>query len=136
MLRLIQFRQLYASKSGFAVHRQIYVRKKISIRCNRIEHWAHLRCAGIRLAQYTDTWTPRHSPRHWPNPTTHSPFTPPEHRQTSHTQPVPTGFLKHISYAKNKVAKGLGIIFKARMFVDKNVYVVFTMLLSTYPSCV
>ena len=38
-------------------HRQIQVRKQISIRCNRIEHWVHLRCAGIRLAQYTDTWT-------------------------------------------------------------------------------
>ena len=33
---------------------------------------------------------------------------------------------EHISYVKNKVSKGLGIIFKARMFVDKNVYVVFT----------
>ena len=22
-----------------------------------IEHWVHLRCAGTRLAQYTDTWT-------------------------------------------------------------------------------
>ena len=38
-------------------HRQIQVRKQISIRCNRIEHWVHLRYAGIRLAQYTDTWT-------------------------------------------------------------------------------
>ena len=38
-------------------HRQIQVRKEISIRCNRIEHWVHLRCASIRLAQYTDTWT-------------------------------------------------------------------------------
>ena len=35
-------------------HRQFQVRKQISIKCNRIEH---LRCAGIRLAQYTDTWT-------------------------------------------------------------------------------
>ena len=26
---------------------------------------------------------------------------------------------EHISYVKNKVSKGLGIIFKARMFVDK-----------------
>ena len=33
---------------------------------------------------------------------------------------------EHISYVKNKVSRGLGIIFKARMFVDKNVYVVFT----------
>ena len=38
-------------------HKQIHVRKQISIRCNRIEHWVHLRCAGIRKAQYTDTWT-------------------------------------------------------------------------------
>ena len=38
-------------------HRQIQVRKQISIWCNRIEHWVHLRCTGIRLAQYTDEWT-------------------------------------------------------------------------------
>ena len=38
-------------------HKQIHVRKQISIRCNRIEHWVHLRCASIRQAQYTDTWT-------------------------------------------------------------------------------
>ena len=38
-------------------HKQIHVRKQISIRCNRIEHWVHLRCVGIRQAQYTDTWT-------------------------------------------------------------------------------
>ena len=38
-------------------HNKIHVRKQISIRCNRIEHWVHLRCAGIRQAQYTDTWT-------------------------------------------------------------------------------
>ena len=36
-------------------HKQIHVRKQISIRCYRIEHWVHLRCAGIRQAQYTDT---------------------------------------------------------------------------------
>ena len=36
-------------------HRLIQVRKQISIRCNRIEHWVHLRCTRIRLAQYTDT---------------------------------------------------------------------------------
>ena len=38
-------------------YKQIHVRKQISIMCNRIEHWVHLRCAGIRQAQYTDTWT-------------------------------------------------------------------------------
>ena len=43
-------------------YKQIHVRKQISIRCNRIEHWVHLRCAGIHQAQYTDTWT-CHLPR-------------------------------------------------------------------------
>ena len=38
-------------------HRKIYDRKQISIRYNRIEHWMHLRCACIHLAQYTYTWT-------------------------------------------------------------------------------
>ena len=38
-------------------HKQIHVRKQISIRSNRIEHWVHLRCAGIRQVHYTDTWT-------------------------------------------------------------------------------
>ena len=37
-------------------YKPIHVSKQISIRCNRIEHWVHLRCAGIRQAQYTDTW--------------------------------------------------------------------------------
>ena len=32
----------------------------------------------------------------------------------------------YISYVNDKVSKGLGLIFKARMFVDKNVYVPFT----------
>ena len=38
-------------------YKQIHVRKQISIRCNMIEHWVRLRCAGIRHAQYTDTCT-------------------------------------------------------------------------------
>ena len=37
--------------------KQIHGRKQISIMCNRIEHWVDLRCAGIRQAQYTYTWT-------------------------------------------------------------------------------
>ena len=37
-------------------YKQIHVRKQISIRCNRIEHWVNLRCTGIRQPQYTDTW--------------------------------------------------------------------------------
>ena len=38
-------------------HRQIHVMKQILIRCNMIEHWVHLRCAGICRAQYRNTWT-------------------------------------------------------------------------------
>ena len=38
-------------------YKQIHVRKQISIRCSRIEHWVQLRYAGIRQAQYTNTWT-------------------------------------------------------------------------------
>ena len=38
-------------------HKHIHKRKQISIRCNRIKHWVHLRCAGIGLVQYTDTWS-------------------------------------------------------------------------------
>ena len=96
-------------------HKQIHVRKQIYIRCNRIEHWVHLRCAGIRQAQYTDTWTchlhresrltphtditPPHRSRPWSKPPTHSPPTPPtppqpKHRHTSNTPPVPTGLVK------------------------------------------
>ena len=91
-------------------HKQIHVRKQISIRCNRIEHWVHLRCAGIRQAQYTDTWTchlhresrltphtditPPHRSRPLSRPPTHSPPTPPtppqpKHRHMSNTPPCP-----------------------------------------------
>ena len=41
----------------YICRKQIHSRKLISIRCNMIEHWVHLRCAYIRLAQYTDTRT-------------------------------------------------------------------------------
>ena len=95
-------------------HKQIHVRKQISIRCNRIEHWVHLRCAGIRQAQYTDTWTchlhresrltphtditPPHCSRPLSKPPTHSPPTPPtppqpKHRHMSNTPPVPRGLV-------------------------------------------
>ena len=33
-------------------HKQIHVRKQISIRFNRIEHWVQLRCSVIRQAEY------------------------------------------------------------------------------------
>ena len=75
-----------------------------------IEHWVHLRCAGIRQAQYTDTWTchlhresrltphtditPPHRSRTLSKPPTHSPPTPPtppqpKHRHVSNTPPCP-----------------------------------------------
>ena len=38
-------------------HEQIHGRKQIYIRCSRIEHWVHLRCADTRQEQYTDTRT-------------------------------------------------------------------------------
>ena len=88
-------------------HKQIHVRKQISIRCNRIEHWVHLRCAGIRQAQYTDTWTchlhresrltshtditPPHRSRPLSKPPTHSPPTPPHpHHRNQNTDTCPT----------------------------------------------
>ena len=96
-------------------HKQIHVRKQISIGCNRIEHWVHLRYAGICQAQYTDTRTchlhresrltphtditPPHRSRPWSKPPTHSTPTPPtppqlKHRHMSNTPPVPTGLVK------------------------------------------
>ena len=96
-------------------HKQIHVRKQISIRCHRIEHWVHLRCAGIRQAQYTDTWTchlhresrltphtditPPHRSRPLSKPPTHSPPTPPtppqpKHRHMANTPPIPRGLVK------------------------------------------
>ena len=95
-------------------HKQIHVRKQISIRCNRIEHWVHLRCAVIRQAQYTDTWTCHlhresrltphthitlpHRSLPWSRPPIHSPPTPPippqpKHRHMSNTPLVPTGLV-------------------------------------------
>ena len=80
-----------------------------------MEHWVHLRCAGIRQAQYTDTWTchlhresrltphtditPPHRSRPLSKPPTHSPPTPPtppqpKHRHMSNTPPVPRGLVK------------------------------------------
>ena len=95
MSRLIQVRQHLTSESGFAIS----VRKQISIRCNRIEHWVQFKCAGIRQAQYTVTWTchihiykpthtditpPPHPSRPWSKPPTHSPPTPPTPPQPNH----------------------------------------------------
>ena len=58
MSRLIQVRQHQINESGFVISAiNKYMLGKISIRCNRIVHWVHLRCAGIRQTQYTDTWT-------------------------------------------------------------------------------
>ena len=73
-------------------HKQIHVRKQISIRCNRIEHWVHLRCAGICQAQYTDTWT-CHLHRE-SRLTPHTDITPP-HRSRPLSNPLPTPHLHH-----------------------------------------
>ena len=73
-------------------HKQIHVRKQISIRCNRIEHWVHLRCVGMRQAQYTDTWT-CHLHRE-SRLTPHTDITP-THRSRPWSKPLPTPHLHH-----------------------------------------
>ena len=88
-------------------HREI-TRKQTSLRCNHSEHWVHLRCAHIRVDQYTDTWichlhrgsrlphatyTSPHFPLASSKPLLHSPPTPPtpphpKHQHTSNS-PMP-----------------------------------------------
>ena len=69
-------------------HRQIRGKKQISIRCNMIEHWEHLRCACIRLAQYIDNWT---SHLHKESrPTTHTRRNTTQLSQTLAPLPTPT----------------------------------------------
>ena len=61
-------------------------------RCNRIKHWVYLRCAGIRQAQYTDTWTCHlHSESRL---TTHADFIPP-HPSRPCYNPKTTPHLHH-----------------------------------------
>ena len=87
-------------------HKQIHVRNQISIRCNRIEHWVHLRCASICQAQYTYTWTchihresrlsphtditPPHRSRPWSKPPTylHQPHLRNQNTDTCQTLPL------------------------------------------------
>ena len=70
-------------------HIWIHGRRHISIKCNRIKHWVHLRCAGMRLAQYTYTCA-----CHLHNEsglTTHTDITPPyPSRPWSSPYPLPT----------------------------------------------
>ena len=66
-------------------HKQIDVRKQISIRCNRIGHWVHLSCAGIRQAQYTDTGPAIYTE----NPDSHLTQTPPPPLPTLVQAPYP-----------------------------------------------
>ena len=66
-------------------YKQIHVRKQISIMCNRIEHWVHLRCAGIRQAQYIDTCHLHRESRLTP----HTDITPP-HPSRPWSKPLPT----------------------------------------------
>ena len=87
-------------------HREI-TRKQTSLRCNHSEHWVHLRCAHIRVDQYTDTWichlhrgsrlphatyTSPHFPLASSKPLLHSPPTPPTppHPKHQHTSNSPT----------------------------------------------
>ena len=70
-------------------HRQIQVRKQISISCNRIEHWMYLRCAGIRLAHYTNTWT-CHQHRHNTILPSQTMAKPPTHSPPTKTHTYPT----------------------------------------------
>ena len=79
-------------------HKQMHVRKQISIRCNRIEHWVHLRCAGIRQAQYTDTWT-----CHLHRESRLTPHTDiiPHHRSQLWSKPLPTPHL-HYPHHRNQ----------------------------------
>ena len=95
-------------------HRQIHVRKQISIRCNKIEHWVHLRCADIRLAQYTDTWTCHQhkesrltthtdiTPPTLPNP---GPNSPPTHPNTTHTTATKTQTHIPLSPCSSRIVK-------------------------------
>ena len=78
-------------------YKQIHVRKQVSIRCNMIEHCVHLRCAGIRQAQYTDTWT-CHLHRE-SRLTTHTDITPP-HPSRPWSKPLPTPHLHHPHHRK------------------------------------
>ena len=73
-------------------HKRIHVRKQISIRCNIIEHWVHLRCAGIRQEQYTDTWTCHLHKES--GLTYHTDITPP-HPTRPWSKPLPTSHQLH-----------------------------------------
>ena len=81
-------------------HRQIQVRKQISIRCNRIEHWVHLRCTLYRYLNLPSTQIIQTHNTHRHNTTPHSPtlsqaahpFSP----NTTHTPPQPKH--RHISH--------------------------------------
>ena len=82
-------------------YKQIHVRKQISIRCNRIDHWVSLRCAGIRQALYTDTWNCHlHRESRLTTHTDITPLHPSIPCSKPHIQPPPTSPLppqpKHI----------------------------------------
>ena len=94
-------------------HKQIHVRKQISIRCNRIEHGVHARCAGIRKAQCTmhryldlpSTQIIQTHPSHinkatLPLPTlVHSPTPYPLPTYTTHTHTTVTKTQTHVQYS-------------------------------------
>ena len=71
-------------------NKQIHGMKQISIRCKMIDHGDHLRCAGIRLAEYTDTCQLHKSSRL----TTHTDITPP-HSSRPFPSRLPIPHLHH-----------------------------------------
>ena len=99
MSRLIQVRQLQTNKSVFVI-------SAINIRCNRIEHWVHLRYADIRQAQYTDTWT-CHIHREY-RFTPHTDITPPLQTlvQVPYPLPIYTTATKTQTHVQHRIGKG------------------------------
>ena len=74
-------------------HKQIHVRKQISQRCNRIEHWVHLRCAGIRQALSST-----HHP-HRPELNTYTCHTLHQHLSLHSSQAVVRKDVRHAQFA-------------------------------------
>ena len=73
-------------------HKQIHVRKQISIRCNRIEHWVPpqmCRYPPSTIHRYLDLPSHRES-----RLTPHTDITPP-HRSRPLSKPLPTHHLHH-----------------------------------------
>ena len=71
---------------------------KISIRRNSIEYWVHLRCAGIRKAQYTDITQTHYSHRHNTTPPIHTLVQAPYKLPTYATHTTTTKTQTHVQH--------------------------------------